>query len=487
MMHDRPGTRTRLAAVLAIAGLLAGCGGGDLTLPGAGSAAAIRVVTGDDQTGAVGEALPAPVVVEVTDSDGDPVSGVTVEFVLTSAGDGGDVTPETAQTNAGGRAEAHVLLGDKVGLQTGEARVPREGGTPPTTTFSAVALSDDNLPPDAEFDWACDGLACRFTDASADDDGSVTGWTWAFGDGTTSTAREPSHRYDDAGTYTVTLTVTDDEGADDDSSEQLTATGPSEPPANAPPQADFELDCNELRCTFTDASSDADGTVVSREWEFGDGGTSTERNPTHTYAAAGRYEVRLVVTDDDGAQDDRTRTAEPEAPAPPPEPNDPPHAEFDVACEALRCDFSDRSDDEDGNVVSWAWDFGDGATSTERSPTHTYAAPGRYDVVLVVTDDDGATHSRTKRAEPKAPEPNHAPRPEFEVHCDHLACTFEDESKDDDGTIVRWQWDFDDGAGSGDPNPEHTYAAPGHYDVTLTVTDDDGATATKTHRADPKD
>jgi PKD repeat protein len=487
--------RPRNAAYAVAAGGLVACSGGDLVLPRDGTAAAIEVVDGDEQTGSVGQPLSDPVAVEVRDAAGAPVQGATVQFAFTSAGDGAQVAPETTETDTLGRAEAHVVLGSKIGLQTGEVRVLREGADPLLDTFSAVAFADDNHPPVAGFGWDCDALVCRFNDTSADDDGNVAGWSWRFGDGDTSTEREPTHRYGAPGSYTVTLTVTDDGGAADEAAEQVLAAAASPPPAsNAPPQAEFELDCDDLRCSFTDRSDDSDGDVVRRQWSFGDGASSDDRNPSHTYAAPGQYEVRLVVTDDDGAEDDRTRTAEPDAPAPPPPPppppppsNDPPSADFEVECQELRCVFVDRSADPDGSVVRWQWSFGDGASSSERNPSHSYQASGRYDVLLVVTDDDGAADSRTHSAEPKAPEANQPPRAEFEVHCDHLTCAFEDKSSDEDGVIVSRQWSFGDGATSGEQNPTHSYAERGKYDVQLTVRDDDGASATKSHRADVKD
>ena len=470
-------------------GLLAACGGGDLILPPDNAAAAVEVVDGDEQTGSVGNPLSEPVIVEVKDAAGAPVEGAIVQFAFTSAGDGAQVAPETTETDTLGRAEAHVVLGSKIGLQTGEVRVLREGSDPLRDTFSAVAFADDNHAPVAVFGWDCDALVCRFSDTSTDDDGDVTGWSWRFGDGGTSTEREPTHRYGAPGSYTVTLSVTDNGGARDDASEQVTAAAASPPPAsNAPPQADFELVCDNLRCSFTDRSDDPDGQVVRRQWSFGDGGSSTERNPSHTYAAAGQYEVRLVVTDDDGAEDDRMQTAEPNAPSPPPPPpNAPPSAEFEVECQDLGCVFVDRSADPDGSVVRWQWSFGDGASSSERNPSHSYQSSGRFDVLLVVTDDDGAADSKTHPAEPKAPEANRPPRAEFEVHCDHLTCAFEDKSRDDDGAIVSRQWNFGDGTTSDEQNPTHSYTERGRYDVQLTVTDNDGASVTKSHRADVKD
>jgi PKD repeat protein len=73
------------------------------------------------------------------------------------------------------------------------------------------------------------------------------------------------------------------------------------------------------------------------------------------------------------------------------------------------------------------------------------------------------------------------------VHCRKLTCAFSDRSKDDDGTIVSWQWNFGDGVSSTEQNPAHAYVNRGQYDVDLTVTDNRGATDTKTHRADAKE
>ena len=163
---------SRLSIVIAC--LLAACGGDDLVLPGDGSMA-IEVVDGNGQSGSVGELLTAPVVVKVTDASGDPVEGVTVDFALTSAGQGAEISPATARTGADGRAGAHILLGDKVGLQTGEARVAGDGASLPVVTFSALAAAappvtpppsppspppaSSNESPQADFQVHCDHRA----------------------------------------------------------------------------------------------------------------------------------------------------------------------------------------------------------------------------------------------------------------------------------------------------------------------------------------
>jgi len=313
----------------------------------------------------------------------------------------------------------------------------------------------------------------------------VASRAWDFGDGATSTQRNPSRTYAAPGEYRVTLRVTDDEGAGD-ARTRTAAPTTAAPEPNGAPRAEFQVTCRDLRCTFVDRSEDQDGRVASWAWDFGDGATSSQRNPAHSYGAAGRYTVSLRVTDDDGATSSRSHTATATAPAP--APNEPPRAGFSLSCQELTCRFTDQSSDADGSIASRLWDFGDGATSTERNPSHTYAAGGSYTVTLRVTDDDGATDTRSQPASPTAPapEPNEPPHADFRVKCHRLACAFEDKSKDEDGSVVSWQWSFGDGATSTEQNPEHEYADRGHYDVQLTVTDDDGATASTTHHVDPK-
>ncbi len=67
----------------------------------------------------------------------------------------------------------------------------------------------------------------------------------------------------------------------------------------------------------------------------------------------------------------------------------------------LGCSFIDKSKDDDGVITGWRWEFGDGATSDERNPVHTYSGPGRYDVLLTVTDDAGASVTREHKADAK--------------------------------------------------------------------------------------
>ena len=140
----------------------------------------------------------------------------------------------------------------------------------------------------------------QFTDLSTDLDGTIVNWTWDFGDGNVSYEQNPNHSYADNGTYTVTLTVMDDDGAINTTSKQITV-------ANVPPIANFTytpLSPKTLEVIeFDDSSADLDGTIVNYTWDFGDGNISYEQNPTHIYADNGTYTVTLTVVDDDGATD----------------------------------------------------------------------------------------------------------------------------------------------------------------------------------------
>lgn len=162
--------------------------------------------------------------------------------------------------------------------------------------------------------------------------------------------------------------------------------------ANQPPIADFaaQNQANPRSYQFTDQSYDPDGTVVSRSWNFGDGATSTQTNPSHTYTpGGGTFAVRLTVRDNKGATATKTETIT--VPA-----DQPPTANFLYDCGSCSITdgtntvtFTDMSSDPDGIVVAWSWTFGDGGTSTAQSPTHAYITAGDYQVMLKVTDNEG--------------------------------------------------------------------------------------------------
>ena len=245
-----------------------------------------------------------------------------------------------------------------------------------------------NQPPTAAFTTTASALAGSFdASASADPDGSIASYAWDFGDDTTGTGPQASHTYAKAGTYTVTLVVTDDRGATASTTRQLAVTTP-----NQPPKASFTTTATTLTVAVdASATADADGTVASYAWGFGDGATGSGATASHTYARAGTYTVRLTVTDDQGATD--TATHDVVVPAP----NAAPTASFTVtpSGSAVTVDGSGSSD-TDGTVASYAWDFGDGGSGTGSTAQHTYAAAGAYTVRLTVTDDQGATGSATE-------------------------------------------------------------------------------------------
>lgn len=242
-----------------------------------------------------------------------------------------------------------------------------------------VTQGTENAEPNALFSSSCSGLNCDFTDMSSDSDGTIASRSWNFGDGGSSSATNPSHTYASGGTYSVMLTVTDNDGASDSETENVTVAD-----ANEDPNASFTFSCNGLDCNFTDQSSDSDGTITSRSWSFGDGGSSTAPNPSHSYSSAGTFSVNLTVTDNDGASDDQTRSVTVSSA------NQGPDASFTVSCTSLDCNFTDQSTDSDGTIASRVWTFGDGGSSTALNPSYSYTAAGTYSVSLVVTDNDGA-------------------------------------------------------------------------------------------------
>jgi PKD repeat protein len=180
-----------------------------------------------------------------------------------------------------------------------------DGGTPPP----------DNQDPVAAFTApSCTvGVLCQFTDASTDPDGAsdITGWEWDFGDGGLTHTRNPTRSYTTAGDKTVKLTVTDAAGATNTVQHTVTVA-----PANpGGPTANFTVSCAGLDCAFTNTSTPATGLTFA--WDFGDGSTSTDESPTHTYAATvvTEYTATLTVTDGSNNQSshDETFTVTPAA------------------------------------------------------------------------------------------------------------------------------------------------------------------------------
>lgn len=235
----------------------------------------------------------------------------------------------------------------------------------------------------------------------------------------------------------------------------LTVTPPPSPPvanfSGSPRTGDPPLPVN-----FTDQST---GLVSSWFWDFGDDGTSTLKNPSHTYQNVGSYDVALTVTGP-GGSDTETKTDYITV-------GSPPVADFSgeptSGCAPLEVDFTDEST---GDPTSWLWDFGDGQTSTDQNPTHIYDDPGSYTVSLTATNSVGSDTKTKTDYITVGSEPGAAFSADPVEGCPPLEVSFTDESS---GYPDSWQWDFGDGGSSSESDPNYTYEEPGTYTVSLTV------------------
>ena len=169
-------------------------------------------------------------------------------------------------------------------------------------------LTPFTVPPVADFSYSpitpSDLQVVTFIDMSTDFNGYIVSWFWDFGDGNTSTLQNVTHQYADNGSYIVTLIVVDDDQAVNQVSRKISVL-------NVGPTTKFTFFSPFLpkindTILFTDASLDADGTVISWSWDFGDGDTSNVRNPAHNYSDGGTYRVSLRVVDNDGVSDTAT-------------------------------------------------------------------------------------------------------------------------------------------------------------------------------------
>ncbi|KYG74989.1 gliding motility-associated-like protein [Roseivirga ehrenbergii] len=224
--------------------------------------------------------------------------------------------------------------------------------------------------------------------------------------------------------------------------------------------------------SFTDQSVNPD----TWSWNFGDGGTSRVKNPSHTYTTTGNFTVRLTVQDTIfGYTDTYTETVSISVAT----------ADFTgtslFGCGPLTVNFTDASSISGANtIVGWAWDFGDGSTSTSQNPSHVYDKSGAYTVKLKITDSGGCTHEKTRTNYVQVI----GPMVKFSTTGTTIlggtgAITFQNQSTST-SPIVNWSWNFGDGSTSNLQNPTHTYTTSGTFDVSLTVSDLDGCSRTLT-------
>jgi len=305
-------------------------------------------------------------------------------------------------------------------------------------------------------------------------------FSWDFGDNSFSSEPNPSHAYNAPGEYIVTLLVDYSDGSCD----ILTYTETVFVEQGGTWEecfADFyffEETENLNSVQFIDASF-SQQPATSWSWEFGDGNTSTEQNPIHTYAEGGEYVVMLTTISNNCVSTTEYMIWVGENVWYPEDCQALFYTNYD-ASDYLTAQFEDISfggvsvtPNDDNGVLAWAWDFGDGTTSTEQSPTHTYAAPGEYIVSLTIFSEScTSTFEEFVFMEDWNGDGNWADCQAmfFPGFDETLSVQFFDLSLPE---ASLWFWDFGDGNTSNEQNPIHTFAQAGLYTVMLTTVSGD--------------
>lgn len=289
--------------------------------------------------------------------------------------------------------------------------------------------------PQAAFSYGSEGLLHSFNDNSSNNPST---WEWSFGDGNSSDEENPLYEYDAPGIYEVCLEVASVCGTTQTCQlVEVTCAGPA---------AAFTFESDELVYSFFDNSSNDPTEWL---WDFGNGATSTEANPSISFDMPGNYEVCLTATSICGSslvcQDLEVGCTAPQA-------------GFFFDAEELNLSFHDVSQFDPTN---WLWTFGDGGSSTLEQPNHSYEQPGSYEVCLEVSSLCGSDQACLQvNVVCSAPQAN------FNTAANELSISFIDISANNPS---QWFWDFGDGTTSTAQNPTHLYATPGEYAVCLSV------------------
>ncbi|MCF8460719.1 MAG: PKD domain-containing protein [Flavobacteriales bacterium] len=317
--------------------------------------------------------------------------------------------------------------------------------------------------PSADFTVAdeCLGVSSDFVDGTTIASGTITAWSWDFGDGNTSSAQNPTHQFTTAATHTVDLTVTSANGC--------SASTQSSAVVFVLPQADFTYPttCVNDPTNLLDASVAGDGTINSWQWDV-EGSTLNGASVQHTFSAAGTFPVQLLVQDQFGCTDSITRqviiSVRPSM-----------SVAVNDACAGTQFAFTNSSSIQSGTIASTHWDFGDGNTSNTVSPTNTYVNAGVYNVILYMESDLGCATDTTFQVEAY---PNPVAGLQWQNQCDGAAITFtETTAVAAPGQLLASDWNMGDGTILNDTQvPNHLYAGFGDYSVQLSVETQHGCT-----------
>jgi gliding motility-associated-like protein len=333
-------------------------------------------------------------------------------------------------------------------------------------------------------DTLCAASVVIFSDSSSNAglSGAINKWYWDYGDGkkdTMTVSSNMTHTYTNAGKYYVTLKVETAAGCTATYLDSVIIR--PNPVADFPPPAGV---CLPGATSFTNTSSISDGTIanVTYAWTFGDGGTSTATNPSHTYPntapPTGGYNVVLTATSQYGCVGTKSAalTAVFTKPV----------ASFTVAnntCLKDTIQFTDNSSGVNQTINNWHWIFGDNTTEVVQNPKHVYATYGTYPVRLAVVSDKGCVSDTSSPFNVKV---NPLPSAAFVLPSACLtsgSVTFTDASNitPNDGTQDPFThtWTFGDPASGAantatTQNGQHTYTAPGSYTIIHQVTTANG-------------
>lgn len=312
----------------------------------------------------------------------------------------------------------------------------------------------------------CLPLVVNFTNTSS---GNITNYYWDFGNGNTSSLKNPGAIYNQAGAYTVLLVVTDANGDKD----SLVKSYVIEALAN--PQAGFDVSANGgcigQNFNFTDTSKKAVGKLAKWQWNFGDGSADTNQSPKHSFSASGIFGVSLIITDDNGCKSfaNHPQLITVTSPA---------QVSFDAdnrgGCNVpLQVKFKSNTTRVNGHSYTYQWQLGGSNTSTQENPVFTYTNMGEYDVKLTVTDDNNCSQSLSKSKFINIGKTKADFKLTQSKGCAPFIPLFEDKSMGVPSNAT-WVWYFGNGDSAIGKSPKYTYTQAGTYSITLSITSAEG-------------